>query len=91
MSAAILLAGVRLQLGVEVQLLRVQGAQCDLDGRGITVENYEQGNFVGPTLISGVTPEMDCYKEEIFGPVLVCLEVTSPHAMLRPANCHSIA
>lgn len=49
------------------------------------MKDYEQGNFVGPTLISGVKPEMDCYKEEIFGPVLVCLEVTSSHAMFRPA------
>ncbi|KAL3150431.1 Methylmalonate-semialdehyde dehydrogenase [acylating], mitochondrial [Trebouxia sp. C0010 RCD-2024] len=51
-----------------------QGAQCDLDGRGIKVKDYEQGNFVGPTVITGVKPEMDCYKEEIFGPVLVCME-----------------
>lgn len=30
---------------------------------------------VGPTVITDVTPEMSCYKEEIFGPVLVCLSV----------------
>lgn len=52
-----------------------QGAQCDLDGRGLKVKDYEQGNFVGPTIITEAKPEMDCYKEEIFGPVLVCLEV----------------
>lgn len=40
------------------------------------MQDYEQGNFVGPTVITGVKPEMDCYKEEIFGPVLVCLEVS---------------
>ena len=38
---------------------------------------FETGNFLGPSLLSGVKPSMDCYKEEIFGPVLVCLEVTS--------------
>ena len=38
---------------------------------------YESGNFMGPTLIAGVKPNMDCYSEEIFGPVLVCLEVSS--------------
>lgn len=32
---------------------------------------------VGPTIITNVTPEMTCYKEEIFGPVLVCLNVPS--------------
>ena len=36
---------------------------------------YEQGNFVGPTLLTNVKTDMDCYNEEIFGPVLVCLEV----------------
>ena len=35
------------------------------------------GNFVGPTILSHVTPSMQCYKEEIFGPVLVCLEASS--------------
>lgn len=34
-----------------------------------------QGNFVGPSIISGVTPNMKCYQEEIFGPVLVSMEV----------------
>jgi hypothetical protein len=52
-----------------------QGATCDLDGRGITVPGYPHGNWVGPTILSGVTPHMDCYREEVFGPVLVCLEV----------------
>ena len=46
-----------------------------LDGRHVTVPGYESGNFVGPTLLSGVTTDMDCWKTEIFGPVLVCLEV----------------
>lgn len=48
-----------------------------LDGRGVKVPGFESGNFLGPSLLSGVNPSMDCYKEEIFGPVLVCLEVTS--------------
>lgn len=52
-----------------------QGAEALLDGRGISIAKYPMGNFVGPTILSGVKPTMDCYKEEIFGPVLVCLEV----------------
>lgn len=50
-----------------------EGAKILLDGRGVVVPGYEKGNFVGPTIISGVTPSMECYREEIFGPVLVCL------------------
>ncbi|XP_044255959.1 probable methylmalonate-semialdehyde dehydrogenase [acylating], mitochondrial [Tribolium madens] len=47
-----------------------QGAKCPLDGRGIVVEKYPKGNFVGPTLLTHVQPSFECYKEEIFGPVL---------------------
>ena len=52
-----------------------EGATILLDGRGYKPEKYPNGNFIGPTIITGVTPEMKCYKQEIFGPVLVCLEV----------------
>ncbi|CAH1173939.1 unnamed protein product [Phaedon cochleariae] len=47
-----------------------QGAKCPLDGRGVLVENYPNGNFIGPTLLTDVQPSYECYKEEIFGPVL---------------------
>ncbi|RJE20312.1 Methylmalonate-semialdehyde dehydrogenase [Aspergillus sclerotialis] len=52
-----------------------EGATILLDGRGYKPEKYPNGNFVGPTIITNVTPEMRCYREEIFGPVLVCLHV----------------
>jgi len=47
-----------------------EGAQLRLDGRGCQVEGYEDGNFVGPTILDHVTADMSCYTEEIFGPVL---------------------
>ncbi|KAF7285200.1 hypothetical protein GWI33_011526 [Rhynchophorus ferrugineus] len=47
-----------------------QGAKCPLDGRSVKVEKYPNGNFVGPTLLTDVKTSYDCYKEEIFGPVL---------------------
>jgi malonate-semialdehyde dehydrogenase (acetylating) / methylmalonate-semialdehyde dehydrogenase len=49
------------------------GATIVVDGRGLTVEGHEDGFFIGPTLIDDVTPEMDVYTDEIFGPVLVVL------------------
>ncbi|KAI7076657.1 putative methylmalonate-semialdehyde dehydrogenase, partial [Hortaea werneckii] len=52
-----------------------EGAKILLDGRGQKPANYPDGNWVGPTIIAGVKPHMKCYTEEIFGPVLVCLEV----------------
>ncbi|PKS06643.1 hypothetical protein jhhlp_007393 [Lomentospora prolificans] len=54
-----------------------EGATILLDGRGYKPAKYPNGNWVGPTIITNVTPEMRCYKEEIFGPVLVCLNVDS--------------
>jgi malonate-semialdehyde dehydrogenase (acetylating)/methylmalonate-semialdehyde dehydrogenase len=52
-----------------------EGATLLLDGRGFKPEKYPNGNFVGPTVLANVKPNMKCYQEEIFGPVLVCLNV----------------
>ena len=45
-----------------------QGARLAVDGRGLTVPGFEDGFFVGPTVIDQVTTEMDVYTQEIFGP-----------------------
>ncbi|KAF7829267.1 putative succinate-semialdehyde dehydrogenase [NADP(+)] isoform X3 [Senna tora] len=50
------------------------GARLLLDGRYIVVPGYENGNFVAPTIICDVTTNMECYKEENFGPVLLCMQ-----------------
>jgi malonate-semialdehyde dehydrogenase (acetylating)/methylmalonate-semialdehyde dehydrogenase len=63
-----------------------QGAKCLIDGRGIGVEGYPDGNWVGPTLFTEVTTEMDIYKEEIFGPVVSCLQVNSLDEALALVN-----
>lgn len=52
-----------------------EGATILLDGRGFKPEKYPNGNWIAPTIITNVTTDMKCYKEEIFGPVLVCLNV----------------
>jgi len=52
-----------------------QGADLLLDGRGVKVEKYPHGNFVGPTVINNMTTDMDAYKQEIFGPVLCVINV----------------
>uniref|UniRef100_UPI00358FEEA4 methylmalonate-semialdehyde/malonate- semialdehyde dehydrogenase [acylating], mitochondrial-like n=1 Tax=Myxine glutinosa TaxID=7769 RepID=UPI00358FEEA4 len=64
----------------------LEGAQILLDGRDITVPGYEQGNFVGPTIITNVKPHMTCYKEEIFGPVLVVLEADTLDDAVKTIN-----
>ncbi|MFL6161658.1 MAG: CoA-acylating methylmalonate-semialdehyde dehydrogenase [Jatrophihabitantaceae bacterium] len=47
-----------------------QGAEITVDGRKLVVPGHEGGFFLGPTVIDRVRPEMDVYREEIFGPVL---------------------
>ncbi|AHV92642.1 CoA-acylating methylmalonate-semialdehyde dehydrogenase [Bordetella holmesii] len=58
-----------IQKGVE------EGAKLLLDGRGVEVQGYGQGNFVGPTIFDGVTEAMTIYREEVFGPVLCVVGV----------------
>jgi len=52
-----------------------EGAKLELDGRNPRVAGYEKGNFVGPTIFSGVKPHHKVYTTEIFGPVLVIVSV----------------
>ena len=59
-----------------------EGARLELDGRGLTVAGYPDGNFIGPTVFSGVQPGMRIYQEEIFGPVLcLCAVATLDEAI----------
>ena len=67
-----------------------EGATILLDGRGSKPANasYANGNWVGPTIITNVTPDMQCYKEEIFGPVLVCLKAESLEGAVDLVNAN---
>jgi malonate-semialdehyde dehydrogenase (acetylating)/methylmalonate-semialdehyde dehydrogenase len=47
-----------------------EGAKLVVDGRDFKLQGYENGFFVGGCLFDDVTPDMDIYKTEIFGPVL---------------------
>lgn len=53
-----------------------EGAQPVLDGRKLTVEGFEGGFFVGPTVFDHVTEDMDCGRDEVFGPVLYVKRVS---------------
>ncbi len=53
-----------IQLGVD------EGAELVADGRGFSLQGFENGFFIGPTLFDHVKPQMRTYQEEIFGPVL---------------------
>src|SRR5207244_11571986 len=53
-----------IQIGVD------EGAELVVDGRGFSLQGYEKGFFIGPSLFDHVKPAMKTYQEEIFGPVL---------------------
>ncbi len=60
-----------------------QGAKLLVDGRGLAVAGHENGFFIGGCLFDQVTPEMEIYKNEIFGPVLSTVRVDSYEAALE--------
>ena len=65
-----------------------QGAKVAVDGRGLVVPGHEGGYFVGPTVLDGVTPAMDAYREEIFGPVLSLLRSPSVDEAIALVNAN---
>jgi malonate-semialdehyde dehydrogenase (acetylating) / methylmalonate-semialdehyde dehydrogenase len=65
-----------------------QGARVAVDGRGLVVAGHEEGFFVGPTVIDAVTPEMDVYTEEIFGPVLSVLRAGTVEEAIALVNAN---
>ncbi|KAJ5083776.1 aldehyde dehydrogenase [Penicillium angulare] len=69
-----------------IKSAEAEGAKILCDGRGFKPAAYPNGNWVAPTIISEVNPTMECYKEEIFGPVLVCLQVKSLDEAIQLVN-----
>ena len=65
-----------------------QGAELVVDGRDFNLQGYEDGFFVGPHLFDRVTPDMDIYKKEIFGPVLSTVRAGSYEEAINLAIDH---
>ena len=61
-----------------------QGAKVVLDGRETAPDG--DGFFLGVSLLDEVTPEMDCYRDEIFGPVLSVVRVDTYDEAVRLVN-----
>jgi malonate-semialdehyde dehydrogenase (acetylating)/methylmalonate-semialdehyde dehydrogenase len=60
-----------IQIGVD------EGAELVVDGRDFSLQGFEKGFFIGPSLFDGVTKGMKTYQEEIFGPVLQIVRAES--------------
>ena len=61
------------------------GAKLVVDGRNFNLQGYEDGFFVGPHLFDHVTPDMEIYQKEIFGPVLSTVRAASYEEALKLA------
>ena len=80
--AAVTRVTAAIQLGID------QGATLLADGRGHVVTGYEMGFYLGPTLFDDVTPDMDIYQEEVFGPVLIIVRAKDYEEALALASDH---
>jgi len=65
-----------------------EGAKVVVDGRGLKLQGYEGGFWIGGTLLDHVTPEMNIYKTEIFGPVLSVLRADNYKDAVQLINDH---
>jgi malonate-semialdehyde dehydrogenase (acetylating) / methylmalonate-semialdehyde dehydrogenase len=65
-----------------------EGATLELDGRSPSVSGFPDGNFVGPTIFSGVTRDMAIYQQEIFGPVLCLCAASSLDEAIALVNAN---
>ncbi|MFO0650303.1 MAG: CoA-acylating methylmalonate-semialdehyde dehydrogenase [Polyangiales bacterium] len=68
-----------------------EGAELLVDGRTLKVPGRENGFFIGPTLFDRVSPKMDIYQEEIFGPVLSTVRAASYDEAIKLIHAHRYA
>ncbi len=71
-----------------VDLGIAEGAKLVVDGRGLKLQGYEDGFFLGGCLFDDVTPEMRIHKEEIFGPVLSVVRSPDFDSATKLVNDH---
>ncbi len=67
-----------------------EGAKLLVDGRGFSMQGYENGYYMGGCLFDDVTPDMKIYKEEIFGPVLSVVRANTYEDAIGLANDHEM-
>ena len=65
-----------------------EGAKLVVDGRGLSLQGYENGYFLGGSLFDHVSTDMRIYKDEIFGPVLGVVRTPDLAGAVRMVNAH---
>ncbi|MDX6008749.1 aldehyde dehydrogenase [Cupriavidus necator] len=69
-----------------IEIAKSGGAHCVLGGHALTGDAYGQGQFIAPTIFTGVTNDMRIAQEEVFGPVLAVIPFDTEDDALRIAN-----
>ncbi|MHA2369340.1 MAG: CoA-acylating methylmalonate-semialdehyde dehydrogenase [Candidatus Hodarchaeales archaeon] len=69
-----------------IEMALSEGAELLLDGRGILVPGYENGAFLGPTILDKVTTDMSIAQEEVFGPVMSIMHVPDFETAIKTIN-----
>jgi aldehyde dehydrogenase (NAD+) len=69
-----------------IDIAKAEGATCVLGGHALTGAGYGQGQFVAPTIFTGVRNDMRIAQEEVFGPVLAVMPFDDEAQALRIAN-----
>jgi acyl-CoA reductase-like NAD-dependent aldehyde dehydrogenase len=69
-----------------IEIAKAEGAQCLLGGHALSGEGFGQGQFVAPTIFTGVHNDMRIAREEVFGPVLSVIPFEDEDDALRIAN-----
>ena len=85
---AVISKAARQRIENYISQAEAQGAKVLVDGRGVQLPGKENGFYVGPTVIDGVTPDMAIAKEEVFGPVLVIMRSENLKEALRIENAN---
>jgi malonate-semialdehyde dehydrogenase (acetylating)/methylmalonate-semialdehyde dehydrogenase len=65
-----------------------EGARLVLDGRGVQVDGYPNGHYIGPTVFADVRPGMTIEQTEIFGPVVIIMKFATLDAAIAAINAH---
>jgi len=83
---SVISAEAKLRIENYINEAEAQGAKILVDGRGAIVDGCEEGYYVGPTIIDNVTPDMKIAREEVFGPVISILRVSTLDEAIKIEN-----
>jgi malonate-semialdehyde dehydrogenase (acetylating)/methylmalonate-semialdehyde dehydrogenase len=71
-----------------IQMAVDEGSELVVDGRGFSLQGYEEGFFLAPTLLDRVTTDMKSYQDEIFGPVLQIMRAATLEQAISYPTAH---